>query len=236
MGGDFALAAVPGSTDACRGGVGGGLASYYCEDPNKGDRDFPVNKPENDAIKPGSGGSVNGGLLPASLHAWASFDVALWDSGMVGIRIGYASNGYPQSNPTGTATAGASGFPPLHIEARFTWFILKDVLRNSKDAPVVAPYLYFGLGATQMAASVGVPVVSTADGSPYAAGSPTTTKSVNAWAVSGPFFISVPGVGARIKLGTPHAALSLGVKPYFVIGGSTFLFAIAPELALQFGF
>ena len=59
-------------------------------------------------------------------------------------------------------------------------------------------------------------------------------RNVDAWALGGPVYIA-PSVGVRIRLGTPKAALNLGVRPILAFG-NLFTFAIEPEAALQFGF
>ncbi|HEX7601914.1 MAG TPA: hypothetical protein VF316_09930, partial [Polyangiaceae bacterium] len=166
---------------------------------------------ESSTLVQGKAGAVNGGIAPGNLRIFASFDYALNANMLLGVRAGVKLLGYP---------GGYAGFNvPILAEARFTYLIGKDAILKA-----VAPYIGLGVGVSQYDVTVSVPVTETGK----------TPRNVDAWALGGPVYIA-PSVGVRLRLGTPRAALNLGVRPVLAFG-NLFTFAIEPEAALQFGF
>jgi hypothetical protein len=161
---------------------------------------------------------VSGGVAPANLHLWLSYDRALNANILVGARLGYTLlNSYP----------GTAGGTPLnvHAEARFTYVLGANALVNSPDAPKFAPYFFVGAGITTITTSIQVPVVD-ANGSKY----------VNAWAIGGPGYVGF-GAGLRIAAGSPKAAIMIApAKLSLALGGASTVVALSPELAFQYGF
>lgn len=195
---------------------GDGTAPYTAGNPytclTSGGGKFPTTLAENNAIRttPGSSDQVLGGLDHGPLPIMVSFDYALNANMMVGARLGYEF----LTIPTGSA------FPPVHLEARFTYLIGHDAV-SAKLAPMV----FAGLGAGEFDAMVPVQVIPTS-------GAPA---NVNAWLTAGPFFFDVGG-GARLQLSKKiFATGAIKLQPAF--GGTAgFLFGISPELGIQYGF
>ena len=131
---------------------------------------------------------------------------------LIGLRVGVVVNRYP-GNLAGFAA-------PILAEGRFTYIIGKDALTTK----AAAPYIGLAVGVSQYDVAVSVPVTET--------GKPG--RNVDAWALGGPVYIA-PTVGVRVRLGTPRAAMNVGVRPVLAFG-NLFTFAVEPELAFQFGF
>jgi hypothetical protein len=155
---------------------------------------------------------VEGGLAHGPLPLMLSFDYALNANMMLGARAGYELFTIP--------SGGA--FPPIHLEARFTYLIGHDAV-SAKLAPMV----FAGLGAGEFDAMVPVQVINKNSGIPPA--------NVNAWLTAGPIFAAVGG-GARLQLSKKiFATGALKLQPAF--GGTAgFMFGIVPELGIQYGF
>jgi hypothetical protein len=187
-------------------------AGYQCVDPSG--QNFPgTNGTLNDAIKMGVGDSVAGGFAPGNLRLMASFDYALSMNVLLGARAGYVLFTDPASSP-------GPAFPPVHLEARFTYLFGKDALASS-----IAPFALLAAGLGEFDASFGVQVVVAGMNQPL---------NENAWIVAGPFFAS-GGLGLRFLLGS-NVAATVALKGEGAFGGSAgFLGGVAPELGMQFG-
>lgn len=201
---------------------------YYC---TVGGADFPSRTSattNNEIVTSGRnvGDAVTGGMNPGNLRLFLSFDYAVNYNFLIGARAGYGLLSYPGS----AAANDGKSFPPIYFEARGTFVLGKDALAKSGFAPV----LFLGAGVAQFSSSVPIQVskcsVAVTDGS---CGGTSQTGSFVAWQISGPVFVG-PGGGIRYAF-TPSAAAILDVK-FGLVFGSAFLFAPAPELAVQFGF
>jgi hypothetical protein len=199
---------------------------YWCVDPNSG-QNFPgTNQLTNDRIAK-NGNLVQSGFAP-QLGQWRvllSFDYALNQNMMLGARLGYVFGTDPAS------TVGAP-FPPIHLEARFTYLLGKGPIQ---------PMAFLGAGAGEFDAFVPVPVFLNAcdpTTKPACAMNMTQPKqqtTENAWITAGPVF-GVIGVGARVRF-AKRFALSLAGKAEAAAGGSAgALIGIGPEVGIQYGF
>ncbi|HXN31730.1 MAG TPA: hypothetical protein VN894_07715, partial [Polyangiaceae bacterium] len=215
------IVSLPQSDKACLlngSGLGpGNSAGYECVDPTTS-LNFPGRSAAiNGEILtgPADGDSVGGGLLLGNIRIMASFDYALNANMLLGARAGYVLN-------TDPANAPGPIFPPIHLEARFTYLFGKDALLNT-----IAPLVLLAAGASEFDANIGVQVrLSTGK-----------TLNENAWLTAGPMF-GAAGLGARFAFGKSKAfALTAVVKGQAAFGGSAgSLFGIAPEVGAQFGF
>jgi hypothetical protein len=169
---------------------------------------------------------VTPGFALGNIRILASFDYALNTNMLVGARAGYVALTDPLTGAAG------SPFPPIHLEARFTYLFGHDAL----TAQTIAPLIFAGVGAGEFDAYVPVKVVLTPDPKytpmgPYATAQTTT---VHAWQTAGPIFISA-GAGARIALG-PAIGLTGALKVEGAFGGTAAsLWGVAPEVGVQFG-
>jgi hypothetical protein len=166
-----------------------------------------------------------GGAL-GNFRILASLDYALNTNMLVGARAGYVLLTDPLSGSAGSA------FPPIHLEARFTYLFAKDALMT----PGISPLVFAGIGAGEFDAYVPVKVDLTPDPKylPAAPYDKMQTVTVNAWQTAGPVFISA-GAGVRIALG-PRVGLNGALKVEGAFGGTAgSLWGFAPELGVQFG-
>jgi hypothetical protein len=206
---------------------------YSCVD-SSGNR-FPPTDPTNGPlvdhdIAP-SHDRVTAGPAFGNVRILASIDYALNSSMLVGLRAGYVLRTDPLSGTLG------SPFPPIHIEARFTYLIGKDPLM----ATGVAPMVFAGIGAGEFDAYVPVkidlnaPAAMHVPAAPYNAATPVGQPiTVNAWQTAGPIFISAGG-GARFAF-TTSVAMTAAVRLEGAFGGTAgSLWGFAPELGVQFG-
>jgi hypothetical protein len=243
---------IPGQDNACAlnqltGASANGL--YACVDSSGAN--YPPNSGSGDVdkaiiiSKAGTASAntdqVKGGLAVTNPRFLASFDYALNYNMLIGVRAGTALFTYPGNT--------ISAFPPVHLEARYTYVFGKDALASKGFAPAI----FLAAGVAPFAAKVGVTVfecdVSKGNPTPLGTGSsgscaplpppnaPGTgtpvPKNVDAWRVGGPIFVA-PGVGIRYGL-SDRAALALNLKLAFAFGNG-FLFDPTPELAFQLGF
>jgi len=219
------LYVMPGAQNVCSkttGSING--AGYGCIDPSSG-QPFPPTAAINGDIIQGRSDQVEGGFVHGPFTIMASLDYALNQNMLVGMRAGYEALTIP-SQPAGSSPAAA--FPPLHLEARFTYLIGKDAL-TAKFAPMV----FLGAGAGEFDAFVPVNVFITnpAGGSPAVLG----PGRENAWLTAGPIFVAGGG-GVRMAL-TKKLAATGALKLQGAFGGSaSFLFGFVPELGIQYGF
>jgi hypothetical protein len=194
-------------------------AGYRCVDPTTGTR-FPPNPTANAAILPESADQVAGGIRPANVRLLLSVDYALDPNVLLGARVGYVLGTDPSSR----------AFPPLHLEARFTYLVGHDAVLKEG----LSPMIFVGLGAGAFDAYVPV-TVNSAPSFASNAGPIIVGKTENAWLTGGPFFVSAGG-GARALFGR-RIALTAALKFEGALGGSAgFLPGIAPELGVQLGF
>lgn len=202
---------------------------YYCTDSNG--TDFPARRSEADpdglenlSIREGAANSVSGGGAFSKIRILASFDYAPVESFMIGARIGVAlPMGYPGAEAGRDAVAAAA--PWLHLEARGTYIIGKDGLG------AIGPrgYVYGAFGLASYEANVGVKVrLNQPDGS-------VEDRDLRAYKLQGqaPLFV---GVGGGVRWAFTDRAAFLGGLRGTLGFGKGVLPAVAPELALQYGF
>lgn len=222
-------------------------AGYYCV---KGDgSDYPFRptgdkgvqdaqaRNENDAIVIGKDSDKvrSSGTAIGNIRIMASFDYGVTPNILVGARAGVVLLTYPGE------AAGIDGKrfgAPIHLEARGTYLIGKDALAPGGGLlPGFAPYVNAGLGISTFEAKVpnGVAVAEKVDGNgqPDPKSGIEKSRQVEAWAITGPFFITF-GAGVRYAV-TPNIALMGGPRVNFAFG-NTLLPTIGPELGAQFGF
>jgi hypothetical protein len=189
-------------------------AGYRCVDPATS-ANFPPDAQTNADIDRTHGDGVgNGALLLGNARILASLDYALNPNMLLGARAGFVLFTYPASNP-------GPAFPPLHLEARFTYLFGDDALTSS-----FAPMVFVAGGASEFDTHIGVQLRLTGTG-----------KNMNedAWLTAGPLF-GAAGGGARFLVGQ-RTATTVAIKGVAAFGGSArFLFGIAPEVGVQFGF
>jgi hypothetical protein len=159
----------------------------------------------------------SGGFARGPLTIFASFDYALSPNVLLGARAGYEALTYPGSNP-------APAFAPVRIEARLTYLIGTNAINQS-----FAPVLFAGAGAGEFDAMVPVKVTLLTAQTPL---------QENAWLTAGPVYATAGG-GVRLAFGgeKKNIALTGLVKLETAFGGTSgFLFGIAPEAGIQYGF
>ena len=129
---------LPGGNDVCivqKSGNPINSAGYACADPSTGQA-FPNNgipalklspSQANSAIIPGSKDQVVGGMLPGNIRLFLSLDYALGKNALLGLRAGYVLRTDPSS----------PAFPPLHLEARFTYLVGKDAVSKKGVSPML---------------------------------------------------------------------------------------------------
>ena len=226
---------LPGASNVCsldeKTSLPASGKNYYCVDDNG--KDFPLRSEDdptgaqNRSIDPEKGNSINGGPAFSKFRILASLDYAATQYLLVGARLGVALPvGYSgvEAKTDGQKTAA----PWLHLEARATFVLGKDGLAAVKT---VRPYVYgaFGLGTYDAKVSgVKVRLLNTD-------GTKAEDKDLSAYKVQGqaPLFFGV-GVGARYAI-SDRAALMGGIRGTLGFGNGV-LPAIAPDLAVQFGF
>jgi hypothetical protein len=226
---------VPGLNDVCAlNSTGTGTLTagnpYACYDSSAG-MNFPGSGPAagpvNQAIDTGSPNRldfVNGGFARGAFTIFASFDYALSPNVLLGARAGYEALTYPGNNP-------APAFAPVRVEARFTYLLGANAINQS-----FAPVLFGGAGVGEFDAVVPVKVtLLTAQPPTY----PTAgVVNEDAWLTAGPAYATAGG-GVRLAFGgdKKNIALTGLLKLETAFGGTAgFLFGIAPEVALQYGF
>jgi hypothetical protein len=240
----FDLYILGGGSDVCKLNPGGNAplsASYYCVDPSGGfnvpgsvgSQNPPADPASwNNAIVLGKSDQVSGGISPANLRLMLSFDFAVTQNILVGLRAGYTLFTYPGGNANAPASPSAP-FPPLHIEARFTYLIGKDALTT----PGFKPMVYAGAGVGEFDGKVGVTTIldPTATGVTNPSHIPAGAVQENAWLMAGPLFFKVGG-GGRFNA-SKKFALTVGLGFVGAVGGTAgFLPGFEPEVGGQVGF
>ena len=214
--------ATPGTTLPAGGTAGQptNSAGYFCTDNGN---DYPTRQGLTQAedLRASSADSVGGGMAPGNVRLMASFDYAATYNMMIGARIGAALITYPGS--------AAKSFPPLHIEARYTYVFGDQPIGNAG----LHPFVLAGLGLADFASSVNVAVFENPCSSP--ASNSICARNVQAWEIGGPFFIEAGG-GARWAF-TPAFAAYVDLKLVGALGGGAgFMFIPTPEVGAQYGF
>jgi hypothetical protein len=212
---------MPGAQDVCSKTTGSiNSAGYGCID-NSG-ASFPPNTNINSDIVPKRSDQVQGGFVHGPFTVMASFDYALNQNMLVGARAGYEALTIPLSS--------SAAFPPLHLEARFTYLFGKDALTSK-----IAPMAFLGAGAGEFDAFVPVNVFVNPNGGTSSNLNGLQNGKVNAWLAAGPIFVAGGG-GVRMAL-TKTIAATGALKLQGAFGGSAgFLFGFVPELGVQLGF
>jgi hypothetical protein len=236
VGAQLDIFVMPAANDVCIVDPQSGkvLTAYQCVDPSTGSHknfNFPGSTPNNSAIQKGNHDGVGTGVALGNVRINVSFDYALNKNMLLGARAGYVLFTDPATGTPGKA------FAPFHAEVRYT-YLLGSSSPLTKGA---ASLMLFGaLGVGEFDAFVPVTVVN-ASATPAPScqaqsnqvGAAACTE--NAWATAGPVFAAI-GTGVRFRLGDA-VALPIGLKLEGAFGGSAgFLFGIAPEAYLQFGF
>jgi hypothetical protein len=217
---------VPSSNDVCKlSGAATPLNSdnYYCV--RDGGTDYPSRDPakgaENTAIRassaPGGSDKVSGGGALGNVRLMLTVDYAVTSNVLIGGRLGLVLNTYPGSE----AQKDGKFAVPVHAEVRATYVFGKDALFTKG----LSPYVFGGLGVGQFTAPVSVQVVEDV------AGQAPSKRQVDAWNLSGPFFLAAGG-GGRYAI-TPRFAFLFGARlnlPFPLVP------SVGPELGGQMAF
>ncbi len=196
-------------------------AGYYCTADGG---DYPLrtgNGAQNTAIVQGKLDTISGGVAPGNLRINLSVDYAVTTNIMLGARVGFVANTYSGQ----AAKDEGKAFAPLHLEARGTYVFGKDPIAHDG----IRLMAFLGGGVTEHDAKLDVNVYET-----QTDGSADKKKTVQAWAIGGPGFISV-GAGIRYTF-SQRLALTLAPKFDFALGGAGLLPVFSPELGFQVGF
>jgi hypothetical protein len=199
-----------------------GTAGYNCIDPNSS-APFPQSGSVRNSQITSAFDQVQSGFVPpGNVRILASFDYALNANMMAGLHAGYVLG----TNP---ATAGpGAAFAPVHVEARFSYFIGKKAL----VAQTIIPMVFGGLGLGEFDAFVPVTVEANL---PQGATTVKQKATENAWLTAGPFFLA-GGAGIRLMV-APQVALTGAGKVEVAFGGTAgTLLGLAPEVGVQYGF
>jgi hypothetical protein len=211
---------MPSGTDLCmlsNSGVPLNNVGVYCTNPDGSD--FPSRRgpAENDALVTGEAGRLDGGFTDGNLRILISADYAPTSSFLIGIRAGYAFNGY-------TGSAVDQGFPGidkhLHAELRATYLFGSAPMTRVGFAPMV----FLAGGASEFAAHVTRFVNLEGRGD----------QPVNLWVVRGPWFVAA-GAGVRYQF-SPRVAFNAALRLNAVFGDPSVLFATGPDLGVAYGF
>jgi len=219
---------VPSTSDACKlrsDATPVNDENYYCTRDDGTDYPSREDATENAAILATNAGTartnrVNGGGAFGNVRIQASLDYAATANVLVGGRIGLILNNYPGKE------AGYDGRrfnAPFHAEARLTYVFGPEALHR----PGLAPYLFAGAGLGHVDTRVAVEVTE------VRTGQAAVSRSVDAWHLAGPWFLSFGG-GARVAI-LPRYAIVLGLRGTLAVGDAT-AFVIGPELGAQVGF
>jgi hypothetical protein len=207
---------MPSGTDLCmlsNNGVPLNNVGVYCTNPDGSD--FPPRS--GPALVTGDAGRLDGGFTDGNLRILFSADYAPTPSLLIGIRAGYAFNGYPGG-------AVDQGFPEidrhLHAELRVTYLFGKDPMTRVGFAPMV----FLAGGASEFAAYVTRFVNLEGRGD----------QPVNIWVVRGPWFVTA-GAGVRYQF-SPRVAFNAALRLNAVFGEPSVLFTTGPDLGVAYGF
>jgi len=211
---------MPSGTDLCklsRTGAQLNNLGVYCTNPDGSDFPSRAGPAQNDALVSGAAGRLDGGFTDGNLRVLFSADYAPLPSLLLGIRAGYAFNGYPGS-------AVDNGFPwideHLHAELRVTYLFGNEPMTRVGFAPMV----FLAGGASEFAAHVTRFVTLTGRGD----------QPVNIWVVAGPWFLAA-GAGVRYQF-SPRVAFNAALRLNTVFGGPSVLLTTGPDLGIAYGF
>ena len=214
------LAPMPSGSDLCKLSPTGTLANTvgaYCTNPDGSDFPSRVDPAQNDALIDGASGKLDGGLTDGNLRVLFAADYAPISSLLMGIRLGYAFNGY-------TGNAVSRGNPWIdknfHVELRATYIFGKDPLTEVGFAPMV----FLSGGASEFAAHVTRFVSLTGRGD----------QPVNIWIVRGPWFAAV-GAGARYQF-SQRVAFNAALRLNTVFGEPSVFVSVGPDIGVSYGF
>lgn len=248
IGAEYEFYSLPSGSDLCYEDPNSALPvnknNMYCT--NQDGTDFPYRKTslQNNSICtaalaamgvcPGdAGGNSSGGIKPANLRLFASFDYAVTPNLLAGARVGVSLFVYPGQSAINDGRA--FGLERLYLEARGTWVFGENPLGDTSIHPLVL----LGFGAAEFDAhtssfaaicpgAVATPVA------PCTGGKGAVTGTVNVWQTNGPFFFTV-GAGARMAV-TDSIALMAALRLNGSFGANGLVPTFGPEVAVQYGF
>jgi hypothetical protein len=234
---------LPGGTNVCRlnppGSANPGLPyntlNYYCTNPDGSD--FPRHQDggaQNGMLQPGTSGNVSEQVVFGNYRLFVSFDYAVTERILVGLRLGGVFGTYPGGSPSLTMIDSkdaainqgrASSLGALHAEVRGTYLLGKDPLVRG-----VAPLAFLGGGLSEFDAHtsdrVGIYKSMNVLAEP--------PRTVNIWRTDGPGFLLV-GAGVRWAISSAFG-LTAAIRLNIALGGNGAIPTFGPELDAQFGF
>jgi hypothetical protein len=213
---------MPTGNDFCRltqGGFPANSSNAYCTNPDGTDFPTRASPDQNNALVPGRGGDIVGGLQIGDIRIMAAVDYAFSPSFLLGVRGGYVLNTYPAG---GVAVHDGRAFGrSVHAELRGTYLFGHAPLAAVGFAPMV----FVGGGISEFDGHVTADV--TLNG---IAG----RERVNVWVTDGPGFATVGG-GFRYQFSLRAAFMAaLRVNAAFFDNG--LLPTAGPEVSFQYGF
>lgn len=235
---------VPSANDVCKlkaDATPMNDSNYYCtrsdgsDYPMRPQEGNPAAAAENESILPSSqaGNKVTGGGALGNVRLMLTLDYAIQPNVLIGGRLGLVLNNYPGNE---AEVDGKRFAVPIHLEVRVTYLFGKEPL--SKKG--FAPYLMGGAGIGQFETSIGVQTLETKAGDVCAAGSTQNARnpgvcdrSVSAWHIAGPAFVTLGG-GGRYAI-TERFAFMFGLRANFAFLNA-FAPSVGPEIGGQFGF
>lgn len=239
--GQLDLLLISGGDRVCTGNDPS-FACFYSSDPSKQFYGLP-------SSKKGTNG-IQGGFGFAGARVMLAYDRQILDNlGLtVGARVGFAFGGpsepsnevFPyDTDAVGTQTqhVKASGFLPIHAEARATYVFGQGALEKGK----FRPFVFIGGGLAQVNASVPVTVcdrvneegdaIAEGEGDSKCDGTAKERK-LNAYQITGLNFVGLGG-GAIYGI-TPNFGVAAELKVMFMV--PTFGLVFAPTIGPVFGF
>jgi hypothetical protein len=248
LGAEYEFYSLPSGSDLCYEDPNTALPAnknnMYCT--NQDGTDFPYRKTslQNASICtqqlaamgvcPGDlGGNSSGGIKPANLRVFASFDYAVLPNLLAGARVGASLFVYPGQSAINDGRAFS--LERLYLEARGTWIFGDNPLGDTS----VHPLVLLGFGAAEFDAHTSSPAALCpgAVASPVApctGGKGAVLGTVNVWQTSGPFFFTV-GAGARMAV-TDSIALMAALRLNGSFGANGLVPTFGPEVSAQYGF
>jgi hypothetical protein len=201
---------------------------YYCTYDSGAD--FPSRNPSNPTntlLQPGQAGNVSDRFAVGNARLLASFDYAIHENVLLGLRAGLVFFAYPGGSPTlgvnetsGAAFNDGKAFKPswLHLELRATYVFGSDPLLHVGLSPIV--FLGGGLAEFDQHAS---DTVTLSDG---------LSGPVRIWRTDGPLFFMV---GGGVRLGITDAfAITAAIRANLAVS-PVFMPTVGPEMGFQYG-
>lgn len=217
--------------------------NYYCVRSDGTDypsRDPREGKIQNDAIISSAdlkgdqrSGRVTGGGALGNIRLMLTLDYAATPNILVGGRVGIVFNSMP-GDAEAAAQDGNRFAAPVHLEARATYLFGKDPLEKEG----LSPFAFGGIGAGQFEAKVPATTHETQHegaclpGAEAVQGKSVCRRSVDAWHLAGPAFLSLGG-GVRYAL-SDSFALTAGLRLNLAFGNG-FAPSLGPEIGGHFG-